>query len=220
VASEDAPGAFGVPFRKTAVFWTLTATDLHDHVWRAEWVDAAPSTTYAQPGAIVRGSMDRITGTQETRAGSGSGFGGSRTACEQSLSIHALASPEIHDWVHCFTREPSKRDTTAVCSSSRSTFSTRCRIRRRRTSGISLPFRLQENSARADATANRHQQRIAANDGSMVVPSCSARSINDLVARIALRISGLNSDGSIHQSRLRRPSTMVAIMNRMSSLTE
>jgi hypothetical protein len=59
-----------------ADFWTLTATDLYGHVWQAEWVDANPSTTYAQPGAIVRGPLDHITGTREVGGGSESGFRG------------------------------------------------------------------------------------------------------------------------------------------------
>jgi hypothetical protein len=43
-----------------ADFWTLTATDIYGYEWKAEWVDASPSTTYAQPGAIVRGSLDHV----------------------------------------------------------------------------------------------------------------------------------------------------------------
>jgi hypothetical protein len=58
-----------------ADFWTLTATDIYGYEWKAEWVDASPSTTYAQPGAIVRGSLDHVTGTRETRGAKGGSFG-------------------------------------------------------------------------------------------------------------------------------------------------
>ncbi len=57
-----------------AAFWTLSATDLYGYVWEAEWVDAASSTTYAQPGAIVQGSFDHVTVKTEKRRTKESGF--------------------------------------------------------------------------------------------------------------------------------------------------
>jgi hypothetical protein len=59
-----------------AAFWTLSATDLYGYVWEAEWVDACLCVTNGQPGAIVRGSLDRVTMKNEERKTKDSGFRG------------------------------------------------------------------------------------------------------------------------------------------------
>ena len=58
----------------SADFWKLSATDVYGHVWQAEWADAGTSITAGEPGAIVRGSCDRVTCNTEERPGKGSDF--------------------------------------------------------------------------------------------------------------------------------------------------
>jgi hypothetical protein len=57
-------------------FWQLRATDVQGYIWEAEWVDAATTITAGEPGAIVRGSCDRIKCTSDDWSGTGSGFRG------------------------------------------------------------------------------------------------------------------------------------------------
>ena len=83
-------------------FWQLRATDVYGYVWEAEWVDAATTSTAGEPGAIVRGSCDRITCTSEDRSGRGSGFRGFAPTARQ------LPTNAITETVQTIDGRPAK----------------------------------------------------------------------------------------------------------------
>jgi hypothetical protein len=48
-------------------FYRLRATDLHDRLWTAEWLDADPSSIWGVPGAVVRGRIRELRCLPEKR---------------------------------------------------------------------------------------------------------------------------------------------------------